>query len=717
MGKTWTILTLLALFLTGLGHAAGRSDDGMTPSRQRRPGVILYEPNDEAAPLQKAVLGELLLKHRLQTERRLLGGKVRVARVLAASAGQSEEEVCAELRATGAVRFAEPDYLVGPSVLPNDPNFSSQWFHTKIGSPAAWEVVTGNDNVLVAVCDSGVQSTHPDLAGNLQLPGLNTVDNSTNTEPITSHGTQVAGCIGAIGNNATGVAGVCWRVKILPVRITNRTDGWAYYSDMAEGIRWAADQGAKVVNLSYGGAESYTIEAAARYLRSKGGLLFMSAGNDGADKSGVYPDFASIIVVGATGSTDTKTSWSNYGTFVDIVAPGSSIYTTTRNGYASVNGTSFASPIAAGVAALIFSLNPNFTPEQVENFIYSTCVDLGAPGDDPVYGHGRLNAAAAVAAAVGTLAANEPPTAVADAKPVSGFAPLEVTFDAGASFDRDGSVVQYSWDFGDGTSGVGVRTSHTYSSPGTYTAKLTVTDNRGATGSCTIAITVSPPPLHDVAVTAVVGPPSLAPGEKATFTVFVANLGDLSESFDVTVMIEPGCRLIGCQRVKDLPAKSSASLVYEWQAPSPDPTSDGSQKTYTIVAKAEAVPGETNVLNNTAATTILITNAPPQMVVDEITITARRKGKYIEATAYVKVEDEAGKGIVGAAVYGRWISPATAEQVAVTGSDGKAVFRYRVASKGGTFTFAVVNVTKEGYTYDTSSGESVTASATVRVRK
>jgi len=188
-----------------------------------------------------------------------------------------------------------------------------------------------------------------------------------------------------------------WVIKILPVRITNRADGWAYSSDAAEGISWAADQGAKVINLSYLMGDSSTIDSAAKYARGKGALLFVAAGNDGALIT--YPDFSSFILVGATNSSDLKASWSNYGTAIDIVAPGVSIYTTTPTStYGSWNGTSFAAPISAGLAALIFSINSSFTPADVEGFIFSTCVDLGVPGEDDLYGKGRIDAASAVAA-------------------------------------------------------------------------------------------------------------------------------------------------------------------------------------------------------------------------------------------------------------------------------------------------------------------------------
>ncbi len=265
---------------------------------------------------------------------------------------------------------------------------------------SAWDLTVGSPSVIVAVCDTGVDSSHPDLAPNLLLPGYNSVDGSTDTSPVMWHGTAVAGCIGAVGNNGLGVAGVNWNVSILPVRVSNRSDGAAYLSDMADGITWAADQGARVVNVSYDASSSAAVDYAGQYLLGSGGILFIAAGNSGVDTSAVCPASPNSMVVGATTSSDALASWSNYGAGVDLVAPGSGIYTTyAGGGYASVSGTSFASPIAAGVAALVFAENPSLGPSQVMDILCSTCTDLGASGPDDTFGYGRVDAAAAVAVA------------------------------------------------------------------------------------------------------------------------------------------------------------------------------------------------------------------------------------------------------------------------------------------------------------------------------
>ncbi|NEW61501.1 S8 family serine peptidase, partial [Sulfurovum sp. bin170] len=232
-----------------------------------------------------------------------------------------------------------------------------------------------------------------------------------------------------------------------------------------------------------------------QYLRDRGGLLFMSAGNGGTyNDETTFPDYSSFVVVGATSQSDVKSSFSEYGPFVDITAPGESIRTTYLNGsYVNYSGTSFSSPMTAGLGALIYSVNPNFTPQEVEDIIFNTAVDLGVAGDDDSYGHGRIDANAAIISAMNyVVTPNEPPVANATATPISGIAPLEVLFDGSTSTD-DGTIVSYQWSFGDGSSASDVNPLHTYTDAGTYSATLTVTDNQGAeTTSSAITIQVDP---------------------------------------------------------------------------------------------------------------------------------------------------------------------------------------------------------------------------------
>ncbi len=373
-----------------------------------RESTIIYKLKEDATPKQLKRFNALVNKNTVIAKKELKGIKLNVA-VLKNIKG-FEKVFSRQLMDTGAVKFAEPDVSIPPTATPNDSGYDLQWHHPKINSPTAWDNTTGPDNldtVKVCVLDTGVDTDHPDLMENLLLPGYNAyLKQDGNVEDALGHGTGTAGVIGAMGNNDLGVAGMAWDISIIPVKI-NYTDegekaGYAYISDMAVGIEWCADQGVKVANLSYGGAQYATIDEAAQYLRDQGGLLFMSSGNDGTENSiDDFPDYTSFVVVGATDDADVKSSFSEFGAYVDIVAPGEDIATTYLNGeYIYYTGTSFSSPMTAGLAALIYAVNPDFTPEKVEDYLFYTAVDLGDIGDDDVYGHGRIDAGTAIVAAV-----------------------------------------------------------------------------------------------------------------------------------------------------------------------------------------------------------------------------------------------------------------------------------------------------------------------------
>lgn len=306
-----------------------------------------------------------------------------------------------------AVAFAEVDRLVEPdAVTANDPYFGSAWHLAKIGAPDAWSYSTGA-GVTIAIIDSGVDGTHPDLSS-LMVAGWNFYDGNSNTADVYGHGTKVAGAAAARSNNGLGVASVSWQSKIMPLRVS-LPDGTAYLSTIATAITYAADNGARVANISFqSAAGSPTIQNAAQYMKSKGGLVVISAGNTYGFESFAAND--SVIAVAATDSADAKASFSSYGAYVDLAAPGVGVYSTVRGGtYGAVSGTSFAAPITGGVIALMMARNPALTPTQIESILKSTAVDLGTSGRDDYFGAGRINAAAAVAAAGGSAPPPPPP--------------------------------------------------------------------------------------------------------------------------------------------------------------------------------------------------------------------------------------------------------------------------------------------------------------------
>lgn len=388
------------------------------------PGRILILPR---AGLTDNALSRILAEQGGGKARRIGKSELRIVEL---QAGR-EQAMVERLARHPHIKFAELDRVVSDSLASNDPLLGSQWHLNKIGANVAWDTAQGS-GVTIAVVDSGVDSRHPDLVDRL-VPGYNFVDGNTNTEDVKDHGTKVAGTAAAALNNGVGVASVAGQVKIMPVRVSNSA-GSATLSAVASGITYAADRGARIANVSFGSvASSSSVLSAANYMKSKGGLVFVSAGNSNVDPG--YANTSSIIIVAATNSSDLKASFSNFGDHVHLSAPGEAVYTTTwGQAYASVSGTSFSAPVAAGVAALVMSANPGLSNSQVESILFSTAKDLGTAGRDNYFGFGRVDAAAAVGAALAVVTppADTQSPAASIAKPlgsetVTGLVPVDVT--------------------------------------------------------------------------------------------------------------------------------------------------------------------------------------------------------------------------------------------------------------------------------------------------
>jgi thermitase len=322
--------------------------------------------------------------------------------------GQELAEIAA-LRSNPDVLYAEPDYIArAQPTAPNDPYYGSQWGLSKINAPAAWDMTTGNSSVIIAIVDTGIDLTHPDFscAGKLTAARWNFVAGNNSPNDDNGHGTHVAGIAAACGNNGVGVAGVAWGVRLMPVKVLD-SSGSGYYSDIAAGIIYAADNGAKVVNLSLGGTgSSTTLADAIQYAHDHGVLVVAAAGNCAQDGSQcgnssnpiMYPAaYPAVLAVAATDSGDHWASFSEHRPYVGVAAPGVGIYSTfLGGGYQSLTGTSMASPHVSGLAALLWSFAPALSVDQVESAIESTADDLGTPGKDDYYGYGRINAGRAL---------------------------------------------------------------------------------------------------------------------------------------------------------------------------------------------------------------------------------------------------------------------------------------------------------------------------------
>ena len=332
--------------------------------------------------------------------------------VIEVTPGQ-EDAVMRALSRNPHIKAVEKDRLLELSdVTPNDTQFPSEWHLANVKAPTAWDTAQGN-GVTVAVLDTGVDAAHPDLNGQL-LPGWNTVSNNTDTSDVYGHGTKVAGTVGAFTNNAIGVASVASKCKLLPVRVSNNaTSGSAYTSDIIEGVTWAVDHGAQVANISYGmESGSVMLSSAAKYMRNHGGLVVVAAGNRGVNLT--YANDPTLITVSATDSANNRASWSNYGTPIDVSAPGVGIWSTIKGGsYAAVSGTSFASPLTAGVIALIMEANPGLSPDEVEQVLKKSAFDpIAGVGWHAYFGDGKVDAAKGVQLARQTVAGDPTPPTV-----------------------------------------------------------------------------------------------------------------------------------------------------------------------------------------------------------------------------------------------------------------------------------------------------------------
>jgi subtilisin family serine protease len=333
----------------------------------------------------------------------------------------------AKVARLSGVAFAEPDMAItGRSALvPTDPLFGSSWGHRNTGqdgglagfdlrSTPAWEFGTGVASVRVLVIDTGVESSHPDL---LVEPGRDftggSVDGVPGGDPVNpydNHGTAVAGCISGRMNNQLGTCGMAPGCPTVSVRcfVGNAGGGWdANYSWTANALNWALANGILITNNSnwYGGT-SAAVESAYAATRQAGAIHFASAGNTGNTAVSYPASLGPVLSIGAAQRNGTRATFSCFGPLLDCLAPGSSIVTTDRTGtagyhatdFTTINGTSFASPLAAGVAALMRSRDPALTPDEITEILFTTARDMGIAGYDTSTGWGLLDAFAAVAA-------------------------------------------------------------------------------------------------------------------------------------------------------------------------------------------------------------------------------------------------------------------------------------------------------------------------------
>jgi len=334
-----------------------------------------------------------------------IGGKVRavVVELPLASVAAFVEEV----RRVGLAAYVEPNMKVQVQLVPNDPYWSRQWGPRKIEADWAWDSTRGNMSVLVAIVDTGIDYTHPDLASNYAPLGFDWVNSDPDPIDDFGHGTHCAGIVAAVLNNHVGIAGMA-QVRIMAEKVLD-SGGSGYWDWVANGITHAVDQGANIVSLSLGGyGESETIHEAVRYAQTAGVLVVAATGNDNTNMRSYPAAYDEVVAVSATDQYDNKAGFSNWGDWIELAAPGVEIYSTMPTYHVTLNdygysmeydylsGTSMACPHVSGVAALVWSRYPNATGDWVRLWLRSTADDLGIPGFDEYFGYGRVNARKAV---------------------------------------------------------------------------------------------------------------------------------------------------------------------------------------------------------------------------------------------------------------------------------------------------------------------------------
>jgi len=316
-----------------------------------------------------------------------------------------EDAVVAASMTGGIVTAVEADErVVSATYTPGDPDFGDKtmsYGFKQIDALSAWDVVTGSQEIIIAVIDSGVKLDHPEFVGRL-VPGYDYINRDSEADDDSGHGTHVAGILAAGLDNGEGVAGVCPNCRLMPVKVLNE-DNLGSWSQLAQGILFAVDHGARIINLSLGASTpSGTLASAVDYALESGVVVIAAAGNYASDAPFYPAALEGVIAVGATTSKNTRWSKSDFGEYIDLTAPGELIYSTYHNlnniyhGYTYMSGTSMATPFVSGVAGLILSVAPELSADDVTQALILGTDDLGVAGRDDDFGNGRVNAMGAL---------------------------------------------------------------------------------------------------------------------------------------------------------------------------------------------------------------------------------------------------------------------------------------------------------------------------------
>jgi serine protease len=625
------------------------------------------------------------------------------------------------------VEYAEPNCIAHAFMVPNDSLYSYQWHldnadYGGINMESAWDISTGDLDVIVAVIDTGVAyedyeelgvpigksgkftggtvfEQAPDLANTNFVPGYDFVNDDDHPNDDEGHGTHVTGTIAQSTNNFAGVAGVAYSTSIMPIKVLD-SSGFGTYADIADGIFYAATNGANIINMSLGGSSgSITLENALAYAYGKNVTIVCSSGNNGSATTVSYPAAydAYCIAVGATRYDEEVAYYSNGGPSLDLTAPGGDIYVDQNGdgygdgvfqqtfgvnptdwGYWFYQGTSMAAPHVSGVAALLIANAVAITPDEIREALQSTAYDIGGDGWDPAYGRGIVDAYAALNY---SPVPNSPPVADANG-PYTGTEDIAVTFNSSGSYDPDKDTLTYKWDFGDGSTGAGVGPTHTYIAGGTYTVTLVVNDGK----------VDSPAATTEAIITEINDPPVADAGPDQTASMDELVIFDGSGSYDIDDGIATYAWDFGDKiTYSDITATHTYSTVGIYTV------------TLTVTDNEGITAADTAIVNVAEKPTLVMHVASIDMVLSTKTAGINT---FTKALATVNIVDANDEPVEGATVYGPWSGATSDSDSGITESNGSITLEsdeVKNAKSGTTFTFTVDSVMKADWSYDKSA--------------